>query len=67
MVVKNGTPLSPTFDYLNEEGRREVDLALKQYGISNPDASFSVEFDGESYKFPSQEAANKFKAAAGIR
>ena len=67
IVDENGKAKEPTFDYLNQEARRQTDLALKQYGISNPNNKFVVEFNGESYKFPNLAAANKFKAAAGIR
>lgn len=67
IVDENGVAKDPTFDYLNQEARRQTDLALKQYGISNPNNKFVVEFNGESYKFPNLAAANKFKAAAGIR
>ena len=67
IVDENGKAKEPTFDYLNQEARRQTDLAIEQYGIYNPNNKFVVEFNGESYKFPNLAAANKFKAAAGIR
>ena len=67
LVDENGVALQPTPDYLNRQMIRLTNEAVQSYGIPNPNTRFVVEFNGESYRFPSQEAANKFKAAAGIR
>ncbi len=67
LVDKDGVALTPTPDYLNKEMIRLTNEAIRSYGIPNPNTKFFVEFNGQTFTFPNQEAANKFKVAAGIR
>ena len=66
IVDEDGNAILPTAEYLAEESRRETIKALSDFGITNPNTGVSIELNGETYIFPNQEAADKFKAAAGI-
>ena len=65
------TETSPGWHNANSNVPFAVDLnaGVNEYVFSRttPNNKFVVEFNGESYKFPNLAAANKFKAAAGIR
>lgn len=64
---ETGDPIEPSLEQVASESAKIVDSILAKRGITNPSVSTTVTHNGQTFKFPTKEDADKFRAAVGAK
>jgi len=64
---KDGEPVPPTNEYLQQEAVRQTRDAMRQFNLVDPSTAVTVTYNGQTFKFPTKEDADKFRAAVGAK
>jgi len=65
ILDEDGDPVPPTSEYLEQEAVRQTREAMRQFNLVDPSTAVTVTYNGQTFKFPTKEDADKFRAAVG--
>lgn len=67
ILDEDGDPVPPTNEYLQQEAIRQTREAMRQFNLVDPSTAVTVTYNGQTFKFPTKEDADKFRAAVGAK
>ena len=64
---ETGEAIEPSLEQIATQSAKIVDSILEKRGITNPSAGSTVTHNGQTFRFPTKEDADKFRAAVGAK